>query len=130
MKVSVDIKEDNSYTSLVAHLDALNLLAADANEESDAVAEYMNIEAIIGQTYGLYPIVFEVNRWYEVVVSYELANKYTFFNICEVQSPVNREHIINDEHKAFLNMLDNMRRDVNTYHRLYTVTEGMILIYS
>ncbi|CAG2122042.1 unnamed protein product, partial [Medioppia subpectinata] len=124
MKVSIDIPMDNTYVSLLAYLESEGLLATDRNEESEALDEYLNIEGIIERTYGLYPKVFDANRFYEVVIAFSLTTKYAFFNIPEVQRPQDRDRVINDEHKNFLSGLDVMHNNINTFAPLNSPAEG------
>ncbi|XP_054164172.1 RING finger protein 17-like [Oppia nitens] len=129
MKVSIDIIENGLYVPLIRILENKGLLVADREEDLDEEVEtILNIEGLIHSTYGLYPIVFETNRFYQVVISHSLAGKHVFFNVDAIDDPTDNEIVINKEHKAFISMLSKLRNKVKHFLPLPRLAEGQTCV--
>lgn len=128
MKVTIDIPDpENSgnYRPFIDLLEDLKLLANDRNEHSEKLDLILDVCPQIDQIFGLYPIIFRIDKFYEVVMSSFVGPNYAFFQAAERRYPVGEEKMINDEHNRFLQMTDSIANDVDTYPQLYDVTTGL-----
>lgn len=127
MKVSLEIPIDDSeqtYQPLITFLDERNLLAANQNEDIDPIEDLTKTNILVNRIFGLYPIVFNPNRFYGVVFSYPFVGNYGFFQANEIIRAKNEDMIINKEIESYLSMLKKMQNEIETYKPIRDIREG------
>ena len=129
MKVTIDIPDpagSDNYKPFIDFLEEQQLLAFDRREDNDKVDLIIDLCPQIDQIFGLYPIIFKIDKFYEVVMSSFVGPNYAFFQVTDRRSPVAEEKIINQEHDLFLQMIDIIANDVEDYPRLSDISEGLL----
>ena len=126
MKATVEIedpKNKKAFKPLIQYLEEENLLA-DKIDDNDTIEDILNINSMIEETYGLFPIVFRPERFYRVMLSHSVGNTFVYLQSLQVLSPIGKESIINVEHNSFLDMLERMRSRVDLFPLIKSFREG------
>ena len=125
MKVTIEIPEGEDYIPFIEFLERRHLLA-NRSEENEAVEDLLNIFPIIDKSYGLFPNVFKIDQFYEVVMSWYVSNNYGFFQATELRDAKGQDIVVNNEHDQFLATLTSLRNEVDHFPRLRSFSEGLV----
>ena len=122
MKVTIEIPEGGDYVPFIQFLERRNLLGTNY-EDMEVVEDIMSMSPMVDKVFGLFP-TFVVDRFYPVVMAYYVGANYAFFQAMELPRPLGNDRLINFEHDQFVDMLNDMRKDVDTFPYLKVYHEG------